>query len=32
MLPTITIFIDGILKDRIVGFSDFGGSDDFRTI
>lgn len=32
MLPTICIFLNGILKDRIVGFEEFGGRDDFKTI
>lgn len=32
MLPTLCLFIDGILKDRIVGFAEFGGKDDFDTL
>jgi len=30
-LPTIVMFKDGIAIDRIVGFDDLGGSDDFDT-
>jgi hypothetical protein len=32
MLPTIIMFIDGIAADRITGFDDLGGADDFPTI
>ena len=32
VLPTIIIFIDGIAVDRIVGFEELGGADDFPTI
>lgn len=31
MLPTIVFFIDGIAVDRMVGFEDVGGVDDFKT-
>lgn len=30
-LPTIVMFKDGIAVDRIVGFDDLGGEDDFST-
>lgn len=30
-LPTILIFHDGVNKDRIVGFGELGGEDDFPT-
>ena len=26
------MFVDGVLKDKIVGFDEFGGKDDFETI
>lgn len=32
VLPTIVCFIDGISKDRVVGFEDLGGQDEFETI
>ena len=32
VLPTICCFIDGILKDKIVGFEDLGGVDTFKTL
>ena len=32
MLPTIVCFHDGVAKDRIVGFEELGGKDDFKTI
>ena len=32
MLPTIVCFIDGIAVDRIVGFEELGGTDDFPTL
>ena len=32
MLPTVVCFIDGIAVDRVVGFEDLGGSDDFPTL
>ena len=31
MLPTIICFIDGVAADRIVGFDELGGTDDFTT-
>ncbi len=31
-MPTIIIFIDGVACDRIVGFEELGGVDDFPTI
>lgn len=31
MLPCIVMFVNGKAVDRIVGFDDLGGSDDFRT-
>ncbi len=31
VLPTIIIFIDGIAKDRVVGFDDLGNTDTFKT-
>jgi hypothetical protein len=31
MLPTIICFIDGVAADRIVGFDELGGTDDFPT-
>ena len=30
-LPTIVFFIDGIAKDRMIGFHELGGQQDFRT-
>ena len=32
MLPTIVCFIDGIAVDRVVGFEEIGGVDDFPTL
>ena len=32
MLPTIISFIDGIAVDRIIGFEELGGIDDFPTL
>ena len=32
MLPTVVCFIDGIAVDRVVGFEDLGGSDEFPTL
>ena len=32
VLPTIVCFMDGIAIDRIVGFEELGGKDDFPTI
>ena len=31
-LPTLVCFIDGVAKDRVVGFEDLGGVDDFDTV
>jgi hypothetical protein len=30
-LPTITLLIDNIVKDKIIGFTDLGNRDDFST-
>ena len=32
MLPTVVCFIDGIAVDRVIGFEELGGRDDFRTL
>ena len=32
MLPTVICFMDGVAFDRIVGFEDLGGKDEFPTI
>ncbi len=32
VLPTIILFIDGVAVDRVVGFEELGGEDDFDTI
>lgn len=32
MLPTVIMFIDGIAVDRIVGFDQLGGKEDFPEI
>ena len=32
MLPSIISFIDGIAVDRIIGFEELGGTDDFPTL
>jgi len=32
MLPTIVCFCDGIAIDRIVGFEELGGVDEFPTM
>jgi len=32
MLPTIVCFCDGIAIDRIVGFEELGGHDEFPTL
>jgi thioredoxin-like negative regulator of GroEL len=32
VLPTVVMFIDGIAQDRIVGFEELGGCDDFSTL
>lgn len=31
VLPTIVLFKDGIAIDRIIGFEELGGSDEFPT-
>eukprot|EP00808_Paulinella_micropora_P013685 g55331.t1 len=31
VLPTILTFKEGVVKDRIVGFEELGGVDDFKT-
>ena len=31
MLPTIVLFKDGVAVDRVVGFEELGGHDDFTT-
>jgi len=32
MLPSVYIFVEGKLVDAIVGFDDFGGTDNFSTV
>ena len=32
MLPTIISFIDGVAVDRIIGFEELGGHDEFPTL
>ena len=32
MLPTIVCFIDGIAVDRVIGFEELGGTDEFPTL
>lgn len=32
MLPTIVCFCDGIAIDRVVGFEEVGGNDEFPTV
>jgi hypothetical protein len=32
MLPTIISFIDGIAVDRVIGFEELGGNDEFPTL
>ena len=32
MLPTIVLFENGVAIDRIVGFEELGGQDDFPTM
>jgi len=32
VLPTIICFMDGISVDRIVGFEELGGKDEFPTL
>ena len=31
MLPCIVLFLGGVAVDRIVGFEELGGKDDFKT-
>jgi len=31
MLPSMYVFIEGVLQDSMVGFDDFGGTDQFKT-
>lgn len=31
MLPCVVLFLGGIAVDRIVGFEELGGKDDFKT-
>lgn len=30
-LPTLCIFHDGVLKDKVLGFEGLSGGDDFKT-
>jgi thiol-disulfide isomerase/thioredoxin len=32
VLPTLVLFTDGLALDRVVGFEDLGGEDEFETI
>jgi thioredoxin-like negative regulator of GroEL len=32
VLPTIIMFEDGVAVDRVIGFEDLGGEDEFETI
>ena len=32
MLPTIISFIDGVAVDRVIGFEELGGIDEFPTL
>ena len=32
MLPTVICFMDGVAFDRIVGFEELGGHDEFPTL
>ena len=32
MLPTVVCFMDGVAFDRIVGFDELGGTDEFKTL
>lgn len=32
VLPTVCLFKNGVLVDKMVGFEEFGGKDDFKTI
>jgi len=31
VLPAVWVFVDGVSKDRIVGFEELGNEDDFQT-
>ena len=31
MLPSVILFVDGIAVDRVTGFEELGGKDEFRT-
>lgn len=31
VLPAVWIFVDGVSKDRIIGFEELGNEDDFKT-
>merc|ERR1712216_414702 len=31
-LPTVCIFIQGRLEEKFLGFEEFGGKDDFKTV
>jgi len=31
-LPSICCFENGVLKEQIIGFEEFGGTDSFKTI
>ena len=31
MLPCVILFLDGVAKDRVVGFDSLGSKDDFPT-
>ncbi|KAL7753051.1 hypothetical protein RI367_001503 [Sorochytrium milnesiophthora] len=32
VLPCVLSFVDGVTKDRLIGFEELGNADDFRTI
>ena len=32
VLPTVVLFTDGVALDRIVGFEELGGEDEFDTL
>ena len=32
MLPTVICFMDGVAFDRVVGFEELGGTDEFPTL
>lgn len=31
VLPSVLVFLDGVVKDRIIGFDDLGNTDSFET-